>query len=50
MKPATETILEFINTCIPSKTVTIRPNDKPWYDSEIRRCIKYRDRQRRIAI
>ena len=25
--------------------VTIRPNDKPWYDSEIRMFSKNRDRQ-----
>jgi len=39
-----------MNQCIQSKVVTIRPNDKPWYDSEIRRFSKYRDRQRRIAL
>ena len=42
---------QFLNswTHVYLKTVTIRPNNKPWYDSEIRRCTKYRDRQRRIA-
>ena len=30
-----------MNLCIPSKVVTIHPNDKPWYDSEIRRFSKY---------
>jgi len=38
-----------MNECIRSKVVTVRPNDKPWYDSEIRRFTKYRDRQRSIA-
>ena len=36
----------FFNTvklCIPSKAVVIRPNDKPWYGSEIRHDSK-RDR------
>jgi len=47
---ADEACNKLTETCIPSKTVTIRPNDKHWYDSEIRRCTKYRDRRRRIAI
>jgi len=42
----TEKLLELMDDCIPSKVVTVRPNDKPWYDSEIRRFTKYRDRQR----
>ena len=46
----TNKIHDFMNLCIPSKLVTIRPNDKPWYDSEIRRFSKYRDRQRRISL
>ena len=45
----TEKLLEFMNECIFSKVVTVRPNDKPWYDSEIRRFTKYRDRQISIA-
>ena len=39
-----------MSDCIPSKDVTIRPNDKPWYDSELRRFTAYRDRQRKIAL
>ena len=35
---------------IPSKIITVRPNDKPWFDSELRRFIKYRDRQRKTAL
>ena len=46
----TNKIHDFMNLCIPSKVVTIRPNDKPWYDSEIRRFSKYRDSQRRISL
>ena len=46
----TNKIHDFINLCIPSKVVTIRPNDKPWYDSEIRMLSKYRDRKRRISL
>ena len=33
----TSKFMEFVNQCIPHKDVTIRPNDKPWYDSEIRK-------------
>ena len=36
----TYTLLNFLNLCIPNKEVTIRPNDKPWYDSEIRSLSK----------
>ena len=46
----TELIISFMKICIPSKEVTIRPNDKPWYDSEIRRTSRIRDRQRTKAI
>ena len=45
----TKRLLELMDDCIPSKVVTVRPNDKPWYDSEIRRFTKYRDRQISIA-
>lgn len=41
---------ELAKQCIPSKLVTIRPNDKPWYDSEIRRISKLRDKLRKKAI
>lgn len=46
----TETFLKFIHDCIPHKEVTIRPNDKPWYDSQIRTTTRQRDRQRKHAI
>lgn len=49
-KEFTDKLLQHMNSCIPSKVITIRPNDKPWFDSEMRRYTKYRDRQRRIAI
>ena len=44
----TDTIHDFMNQCIPSKV--IRPNDKAWYDFEIRIFSKYRDRQRPIPL
>jgi len=31
-----------MNECIPSKIVTVRPNDKPWYDSGIRRFLMFK--------
>ncbi|MCU7958324.1 MAG: endonuclease/exonuclease/phosphatase family protein, partial [gamma proteobacterium symbiont of Bathyaustriella thionipta] len=39
-----DTFLDFVKSCIPSKNVLIRPNDKPWYDSEIRKISRKRDR------
>ena len=39
-----------MDECIPSKYVTIRPNDKPWYNSEIRLNSRKRDRQRTKAL
>ena len=30
----TSTFLNFVKQCIPSKTVTIREDDTPWYDSD----------------
>ncbi len=37
-------LINFIRDCIPSETVKIRPNDKPWFNSEIRRECRKRDR------
>ena len=31
----TTKIIDFCHACIPSKDVTIRPNDKPWFDSQL---------------
>ncbi len=42
--------IDLAKQCIPRKEVTIRPNDKPWYDSEIRRTSKLRDKARKRAI
>ena len=46
----TEIFLEFVKNCIPSKTVTVRPNDKPWFDSEIRHYSRIRDRLKKKSI
>ena len=42
-------LIELAELCIPRKEVTIRPHDKPWYDSEIRRTSRKRDRQKQLA-
>ena len=46
----TQTLMKFMNVCIPHKEVTIRKNDKVWFDSELRKFCRLRDRQRIIAI
>lgn len=46
----TDKSMDFVNSSIPHDDVTIRPNDKPWYDSEIRRHYRKRDRQRHKAV
>ena len=46
----TNFFLEFVQICIPSKTVTVRPNDKPWFDSEIRHYSRIRDRLKKESI
>ena len=38
---------DFVNSSVPSKNVLIRPDDKPWYDSEIRSLSRKRDRLKR---
>ena len=40
----TAVFLKMVKLCIPSKTLVVRPNDKPWYDSEIRHFSSKRDR------
>ena len=36
--------ISMAKTCIPTRTVTIRPTDKPWMTSELRKEIKLRDK------
>lgn len=40
----TNTFLDIAKSCIPSKFITVRSDDKPWYDNEIRRFSRKRDR------
>ena len=42
-------LMEFAHLHIPNKIVTIRRNDKPWYDNTIRRETRKRDRLKRNA-
>ena len=42
--------LEMVKTCIPSQKGTVRPDDEPWYHSEIRRTSRKRDRLKSKAI
>ncbi len=43
-------LLELMKLCIPFILVTVRPTDKPWYDSMIRTFARKRDRLKATAI
>ena len=45
-----QSFLQIAKECIPTKTVTVRNNDKPWFNSELRRAIRIRDRLRKKAL
>jgi hypothetical protein len=45
----TETFLRIARECIPTKMVTVRNSDRPWFNSELRREIRKRDRIRKTA-
>ena len=45
----TETFLKVARECIPTKIVTIRNSDRPWFNSELRREIRTRDRIRKTV-
>jgi hypothetical protein len=40
----THKYLEMMRKHIPSRTVLVRPNEKPWFNSEIRKEIRIRNR------
>ena len=44
------TFLTLFKECIPEKSVVIRPKDKPWFDSALRKEIRIRNRLRKIAL
>lgn len=39
-KRFTDKCLELVRECIPEKSVTIRPKDKPWFDSDLRTTLR----------
>ena len=40
----TNKFIEFVKMFVPVKIITMRPNDKPWFNSSIRRAMRIRDR------
>ena len=46
----TKVCIEFAKLCIPNKTIVVREDDRPWYDSEIRRNSRKRDRLKKTAL
>ena len=46
----TKTFLNIAKTCIPTREVTIRSDDKVWFDSDLRRESRKRDRLRQIFL
>ena len=46
----TSKFLQIARQCIPTKTIIVRKDDKPWFTSELRREIRIRDRLRRKAL
>ena len=46
----TNVFIEFAKLCIPNKTIVVREDNKPWYDSEIRRNSRKRDRMKKSAL
>jgi hypothetical protein len=48
----TKTFLELARDpeCIPTKTVIVRYNDKPWFTNEVRKEIRIRDRLRKVML
>ena len=46
----TNVFIEFAKLCIPNKTIVVREDDKPWYDSEIRRNSRKRDRLKKTPL
>lgn len=46
----TDKYLELVRECIPEKSVTIRPKDKPWFDSDLRITLRKKNRLRHKAL
>ena len=46
----TKLFLDIARQCILTKTITVRDYDKPWFNSEIRKEIRLRDRLRKNIV
>ena len=46
----TKCFLKIAQECIPTKIITIRNNDRPWFNNEIRKEIRIRDRFRKTVL
>jgi hypothetical protein len=46
----TKTFLNIAKTCIPTREVTIRSDDKVWFDPDLRRESRKRDRLRKYFL
>ena len=45
----TKSLLDAAHQCIPSKIVTIRPNDKPWFNNYLQRLLRTKNRAHNTA-
>ena len=45
----TAVFMNFVKSCVPSKTINVRPDDKPWYDNIIRKFSTKRDRMKKTS-
>lgn len=45
----TSSVKQLAKDNIPNRIVTIRPHDKPWYNSELRRLLRKKNRKHKIA-
>jgi hypothetical protein len=45
-----DVFLKHVTNYIPNKNVLIRPNDKSWYDSAIRKLSKQKEKLRKKAL
>jgi hypothetical protein len=46
----TKCFLKIAQECIPTNIITIRNNDRPWFNNEIRNKIRIRDRFRKAVL
>jgi hypothetical protein len=49
-KKFTKCFLKIAQECIPTKIIIIRNNDRPWFNNEIRKEIRIRDRFRKTVL